>query len=524
MPSATGEVAGSTISHAQEVRKHLRRLFSFPVFIGAMVALAAAAVTTLWDPGPVIAGRVVVEGDTWWHLAVGQRILSTHTWPSMDTYSFTMHGAPWIAYEWLGEVVMAVAARMDGIRGLAILLVLLAMTFSVLIYYYAWLRSRNVLASGFAAIAVLQVAAPVIGMRPQMLGYVFLVLSLICLERFTQGESKALWPLPLIFMVWGNAHSSFVLGFFVIGVYTACGLVEFRSHFLEAKRWNQTQRLQLLWISLLCLVAVMITPYGARPAVWPVEVITHLRLNVLIGTEWQALDFSTPYAHVFLALLMVILLAQVVSPLMYRLETLALLLFTIAETCLHARFIMFFGIILAPVLATVLSRWLPSYRQEQDHPVANTVLIGAIVFGILTFFPPTSKLQDMMDRSYPAGAVRYLRRRPGLGNMYNRDEWGGYLIWAMPERKVFIDGRNDIYEFAGILWDYATLESRPREFFGKYDIDVALFQRGDNLQTILAGLSEWTAAYCDSNSVVFVRSATYHKLAGAESQIPTKCP
>src|SRR5512142_3391094 len=119
----------------------LRKIFSFPVFVGAMVGLAAAAATAVSYGGLVIGGKGFVEGDTWWHLAVGTRILSTHTWPSVDTYSFTMHGAPWIAYEWLGEVVMALVARWHGLSGLTGLFVLLAVTLGVLIYWYAWLRS-----------------------------------------------------------------------------------------------------------------------------------------------------------------------------------------------------------------------------------------------------------------------------------------------------------------------------------------------------------------------------------------------
>jgi hypothetical protein len=91
MSSATGEIASPPTSRAKGVREQLRRVFSFPVFVGAMVSLAAALVTTLWEPGPVIAGRVVVEGDTWWHLVVGERILSTHTWPTVVSRWFPVY-------------------------------------------------------------------------------------------------------------------------------------------------------------------------------------------------------------------------------------------------------------------------------------------------------------------------------------------------------------------------------------------------------------------------------------------------
>jgi hypothetical protein len=72
MPRVSCEVAAFPSSHNRGIRDPVRRLFSFPVFVGAMVGLAAALVTTLWEPGPVIAGRVVVEGDTW-YLCGGNR-------------------------------------------------------------------------------------------------------------------------------------------------------------------------------------------------------------------------------------------------------------------------------------------------------------------------------------------------------------------------------------------------------------------------------------------------------------------
>lgn len=503
------------------VQKTLRKAFSFPVFVGAMVSLAAVAATTVTDGGMVAGGRVFVEGDTWWHLTVGNSILNTHTWPTVDSYSFTMHGAPFVAYEWLGEVVMAIASRAAGLQGLTALFVLLGISLGVLIYYYAWLRSRNVLGAGIATVLVLQVVTPVFAMRPQMLGYAILIVTLICLEHFKQGRPKALWPLPLIFLVWVNAHSTFVLGFFVLGIYWASGLVEFKSNFLEAKRWTPAQRLQLTWTSLLCLVAAMITPYGARMMVYPVEVITHMRLTVRIATEWQPLDFSTHYAQAFLVLLLAVLLLQVASPVSYRLETLVLLLFTIAESCIHPRFLMFFAIILAPVLATYLARWLPAYRPAEDHPIANAVLISMVALGIVAIFPSSAKLKQMLAASYPVGGVQYLREHPGMGNMYNSDLWGSYLIWAIPERNVFIDGRMDIYEYGGVLLDYynfINLQGNPDRFFGKYNLKAALVKPGDPFIRYFQTSPDWTNVFHDQTSIIFARASGTSPVKSADTK------
>jgi hypothetical protein len=497
------------IAIVKVLQRTLRMVFSFPTFVGAMVSLAAVAATSVMEGELVAGGKVFLEGDTWWHITTGRLILSMHTWPTVDSYSFTMHGAPWIAFEWLGEVVMAIAVRVAGLQGLAALFVLLAITLAVLIYYYAWLRSRNVMAAGIATVLVLQVAEPIFGMRPQMLGYAFLIVTLICLERFTQGRSKALWPLPLIFLLWVNTHGTFALGFLVLGVYWASGLAEFRSNFLEAKRWTPAQRVQLLWVSLLCLVAAMLTPYGAQMVVVPVEEITQIPLSIRVVAEWGTIRFSTHYAHVFLALLLTILFVQVAAPITYRLETLGLLLFAMAESCLHARFLIFFAIIVAPVLATILSRWLPAYRPAEDHPFVNAVLISAVASVVVVFFPSSSKLKEMSATIYPVGAVRYLRQHPGVGKMFNPDSWGGYLIWTIPERKVFIDSRIDIFEYGGVLLDYcnfAALNDDPDRFFEKYGLKAALVKPEDPITRYFQASAEWTILYQDSTSIIFSRT------------------
>ena len=65
---------------------------------------------------------------------------------------------------------------------------------------------------------------PSFTLRPQMLGYLFLILTLIALELFRQGKQWAIWFLPLLFLIWINTHGSWIIGLGVIALYLACGL------------------------------------------------------------------------------------------------------------------------------------------------------------------------------------------------------------------------------------------------------------------------------------------------------------
>ena len=107
-PGAPG--IGAEARHRAESRswRLVRATFSFPAMLGTMLVGAAFVVGRAFDINP----------DFWWHAKVGETILATHQWPTNDPFSFTAAGRPWLAYEWLGDVLFAGVARLAGFRAL----------------------------------------------------------------------------------------------------------------------------------------------------------------------------------------------------------------------------------------------------------------------------------------------------------------------------------------------------------------------------------------------------------------------
>ncbi len=489
------------------------KALSFPIFLGVLLVagvfvgrrLNLQQVSPLQRGGPP---ELFYEGDTWWHITVGEHILAKGTWPTSDPYSFTVRGNDWIAYEWLGEVVMALAARLGGLAALMLLLLVLSGTLLLLIYYYAYLRSGNVKASFVACALLLPLAAMSFTLRPQLLAYLFLLITLICLERFRQGQRKALWILPGLFLLWVNTHGTFTLGLLVMGVYWASGLVGFRWGGLVAERWTAEQRRHLAVVFLLCVLTLTLTPYGTRLAAYPLQMALFQPDVVAKISEWQPLGFDQLYGKVFLGLLLLYLLAQVLLRLTYRLEEIALLLFAVYAACVHARFVLLFVPVFTPLLAALLARWIPGYEPAKDHYVLNAALMVLVGAGLVKFFPSNPGLEQVVAQMYPRGAVEYLRQHPVHGPLLNEYGWGGYLIWSRsPEHKVFIDGRADIYEYAGVLSDYLCITRvNPDTLFllRNYGIEACLIQREAPLGTLLEALPDWERVYGDDLSTLFV--------------------
>jgi hypothetical protein len=498
-PSSVAAIGAQTGAGAK-LWQVARRVASFPTLMGVLLAGTSLVAVRLHLPDP----------DTWWHIAVGQRILDTHKWPTTDIYSFTAPGVHWIAYEWLGEVAMAAAAHAGGFLALTGLLIGMVAAITVLLYYYAYLRCGNWKAACVATGMLLPIATAIFSLRPQLFGYIFLLLTLICLERFRQGHSKALWFLPPLFLIWANTHGTFVFGLAAIGAYFAGGLFSFELGGMVAEPWSQRQRLQLLISFLLCTIAIVITPYGSEIAAYPAVMATSQPLNIANIQEWQPLSFSLTAGKYFLGLMLLLFAGHVFFPVKYRPQEMAMLLFGVYAACVHIRFILIFVMLLAPVLAGFFAKWLPRYDESKDRYGLNLFIIGLLVLSLVRFLPGKEEIAKVVARDYPVGAIAYLRAHPQPTGMFNEYGYGGYLIWQLgPQHKVFIDGRADMYEYSGVFQDYmhiANINSDTLSLLGKYGIQSCLISRKNSLVTVLAASPEWKQTYTDEFSTIFVRA------------------
>src|SRR5437773_11442746 len=59
--------------------------------------------------------------DLTYHIRAGEGILSTHSLPRVDTYTFTVFGQPWLDQQWGAQVVFALGHRLGGWATLAFL-------------------------------------------------------------------------------------------------------------------------------------------------------------------------------------------------------------------------------------------------------------------------------------------------------------------------------------------------------------------------------------------------------------------
>jgi hypothetical protein len=119
------------------------------------------------------------------------------------------------------------------------------------------------------------------------------------------------------------------------------------------------------------------------------------------------------------------------------------------------------------ITAAAIISDFPAPAQQRDKPfrlpefgligLASAVLL-LLVAGNTDF--NTRGLDRVISAEFPVDAVNYLRQHPVGGPLYNSFDWGGFLIFYMPEYPVSIDGRTDLY---GDIIDAQFLASEGAE-------------------------------------------------------------
>ena len=116
---------------------------------------------------------------------------------------------------------------------------------------------------------------------------------------------------------------------------------------------------------------------------------------------------------------------------------------------------------------------------------------------------------ELLQDRFPVAAVEWLRTNNAMvtGEMFNAYGWGGYLMWGLPERKVFIDGRNDFYG-KELVEEFNTVDDvRPGwdTVLGKYRVGWTILPPKHGLNALLSLRTDWKRVYADDVTVIYTR-------------------
>jgi hypothetical protein len=458
-----------------------------------------------------MAARNVTDPDIWWHLRTGQYIAEHKSVPHTDPFSCTRAGQPWVAHEWLTEVLLYQIQHIAGWGGLIVIFAaVLATTFFLL--YLRCGPARYV--AGISTLFGAWATAPVWGVRPQVLSLLFTSLWLLLLERSESNSKLLWWTLPLT-LLWVNLHAGFALGLTLSALFLAGNWIErmFRSSSAQDERHFRTSALILL----LDLLVVPLNPNGIRLFSYPIETLRSTAMQKYIE-EWAAPNFHRAEYWPFLILLLSLIATFSRSRRPVRPRDQLLLLVSLYAGLSSMRMTPLFVLIAIPLVARRLGNWPRISSDGRQPQTARRLLNAAILLAMVGFTViHTSRVlrrQPQIEMEhFPVRAANFLQAHPAAGPLFNAYNWGGYLIWKLyPSTRVFIDGRADLYENQ-ILDQFADtyqFSDDWRQTLHQWGIRTVFVPRDSPLATGLLSQPGWTVSYEDEQALVLTEASRAH--------------
>ncbi|MGL4240564.1 MAG: hypothetical protein ACRCTI_05565 [Beijerinckiaceae bacterium] len=449
----------------------------------------------------------LADPDTQWHIATGRLIWETGALPIVDTMSHTHAGQPWIAKEWLSQLILFGTYSVAGWTGV---LALSAAALSAAVSVVAWrlLQTWPPLLVTIISWMVASSLLPIALARPHLLALASMALFTVMLTNAAEGDRKPPWLALPVLTLWANLHAAFTLGLIIAACLALDAILRARP--------EERARLVVLWgaFGFGCVAACCIHPYGLQSLLINIEMMRGNEGVPLIN-EWAPhplLDVTT-FRVVIPALFIAYLFDR-----NWRMNLGRILLggFFLYLTLKHVRFVMVLAVV-TPIIcrdtaSAAISALLKRLNLFQGHdplrdprwrmPIAIgcTAAFAASLVGTESARPPETAAPVAALASVPLE----LRAQP----VYNSYDYGGFLVLnGIP---TFIDGRTDqlfIKNFMARFHGYLKNGDNKAflAFIESYKPRWALVQAGKDDGKALEQSPDWKEIYADSEAKVFVR-------------------
>jgi hypothetical protein len=355
--------------------------------------------------------------------------------------------------------------------------------------------------------------------RPHVVTTVILAAETLVLTHYRlTGGARALLLLPLLFAAWANLHGGFPIGFTVLGVFLLDAWIgRISSHS------RPDNPVVITAVAGAAITATLINPTGL--ALWT-HVFEHLGNNFFmdITQEFQSPDFHAAYGK--LLLVTIGSAAALVGWRRPRIRLYEGMLFLLgmAAALLSARHITVFAMISVPWIAVWLTRSVDeaaahgstfarrlTERGNRLAPVAAAsgpwipLLLGSVATALV--LGPFRARAAFDPSQFPIDALEAVPPETMQGEIFNQMRWGGYLLYAYPDVKIFMDGHADFYGEA-LTRDYLEIRHLAPDWEAKldrYDVSWTLTMPDAPITQALALSGEWQLEYRDETAAIYRR-------------------
>lgn len=487
------------------------------IFVGLLGVLALTAFST----------KLLGDAGIGWHIRTGRQILATHAIPRVDSFSSTMQGRPWFAWEWLYDVIVGELDARLGLNGVV------WFTAVVIAAVFAWmfrllvLRGTCMLAA--VGLTLLAISASMIHFlaRPHVVSWLFALAWFRILDSFEKNslrdrQRRSIWILPVLMLVWVNVHGGFLLGFVLLAIFwlgaswewwaTKEGTIEGSLRNIDA--FKRVRALTI--VGVVSAGVSLVNPYG-----WHLyeHVYSYLTNRFLMNhiEEFQSPNFHGVAQKCFAILLLITLAVLAARCREVRLSGVLIVLFSVYSGLYAARNIPVAAVLLVMVIGPLIRSMSLGFFERMaviEKELRWHLWPALAVVATLMITGSGGKIgsAQVMDAHFdpkrmPVQAVDYLLKQKMPGPILSVDYWGGYLIYRMyPDVHVVLDDRHDLYgeEFFKSYLKMIRIEQGWQSFLETNRSSCVVLPKDSALANVLITSGQWRTIYVDDVADIFV--------------------
>jgi hypothetical protein len=328
-----------------------------------------------------------------------------------------------------------------------------------------------------------------------MFSFMFFSILLYILEKTRRQNSKLIWLLPPMILLWNNIHGGVVSGLGIIFIYMVC-------EFLSRKSWKK-----YLAVLLISMPLLAINPYGVEYLNFLLSANTKNRAYI---SEWWTV-FAQRHVSYYFPLYVAgvlsfgIYLLRIIKKRKIDLTKFAVLLITLILGIMHVK-------LLSLTLITVAALYyndILSNLSKNNIKVLNTVAFVFMACSIIyiPFTEPAIARTDL--KKFPVQEVEFIKQNKIEGNILSLFGLSSYISYKLyPQNLIFMDGRYEevyydrefdmlkTFELAAENWDDALKE---------YPTEIILTLKGSLIDNKMSTEASWVKIYAGKYYSVFVK-------------------
>jgi hypothetical protein len=430
---------------------------------------------------------IPAQADTFYHLRSGREIWDSSSLSPTEHFSWTQYGKSSPNHWWLTQVIFYALYQLGG----PFLLTVFAGGLALLAVIITWRLTRGSDDLRVVLLMTLTVTLPEWSVRTQVFS---LLLMAVSLKLMARGHVVLL---VLALVLWANLHAVVVLGIGIAGV-----------PLMEAVLFDRQRIRRGLAVTMGATAAPLLTPLGLQ--YWP-TLISTVRGSRAIGLhEYRSAFEIDPMTLMFWMVVGVLLAGTIrartrigtLDSQSRRLILASLVLVPMAVA--SVRNVPFFVLAAVPAL----SRLYVTETSSRPRPASMTarfmVITSVVVAIAIVSWQWSDGGRRVGWRPMTSAAIAAVAACPE--RIYNGLNDGEYLIWFVPSRPVFMDGRVELYPVDLLLRGRAAdLNADYRALFDDYNIDCAIVRPQSPLFMALAEDRSLNLFFKDEQWAVFRR-------------------